>query len=458
MAGADEQLPVSGVDFEPMQSLALGGLGAAWGAASFTYTPDELARIGIRDADFARYYREVAERIGVSGDPEDDASREGFAGVDNHQPPLELDSASEDIWEHYCAHRESFRRRGLSLGRTPLAVLSRDLGDRRANPYFDMDFWSDSRKSVFRPRYLVEALEQRPGFTLERGQLVLRFEDGGDVGVKVHSRALEGGEKRTFHARRVLLCAGAIGSARIALHSLGRFDEPAPILCNPYTYMPCVNWRLLGRPVKDRKHSMSQLTAIYAPADDPADFVSAQLYGYRSLLLFKLVKEIPLPPWAGLLVSRVLANSLVIGGLHHSDSASPDKTLRILPHSGDGPPEVRFDYRTSAEEQRRRDDRERAVARLLRGLGLLPIMRLSPGAASSIHYAGTIPVLDDATHDGRDGRWGTLRTGRLAAARNVYVGDSSSWRHLPAKGLTFTLMANARRVADCVGADLAGVR
>jgi hypothetical protein len=211
---------------------------------------------------------------------------------------------------------------------------------------------------------------------------------------------------------------------------------------------------MFGRPARDAKHSMSQLIAMHRPSDDPSDFVPVQFYGYRSLLLFKLVKEIPLPPWAGLLVARLLANSLVIGGLHHSDAASPAKTLRILPGAGEGPPVVHFDYRTPESEQRLRAAREAEVARLLRGLGLLPLMRFSPGQASSIHYAGTIPLLRDSSEIAQDERFGTHANGRLAGTRNVYVGDGSSWRHLPAKGLTFTLMANARRIAECVAADL----
>jgi hypothetical protein len=44
--GAEELLPVSGQGFDPMQSLALGGLGAAWGAAIFTYSRRELEMAG----------------------------------------------------------------------------------------------------------------------------------------------------------------------------------------------------------------------------------------------------------------------------------------------------------------------------------------------------------------------------------------------------------------------------
>jgi choline dehydrogenase-like flavoprotein len=67
-------LPVGGDGFEPMQSLALGGLGAAWGAASFTYTAPELRQLGIFEPAFERLYDRVAEIIGVSGDPDDDAA------------------------------------------------------------------------------------------------------------------------------------------------------------------------------------------------------------------------------------------------------------------------------------------------------------------------------------------------------------------------------------------------
>ena len=44
---SERWLPVRGEHFAAMQSLALGGLGAAWGAASFTWTEDELRRAGM---------------------------------------------------------------------------------------------------------------------------------------------------------------------------------------------------------------------------------------------------------------------------------------------------------------------------------------------------------------------------------------------------------------------------
>ncbi len=450
---AERLLPVEGEGFEPMQSLALGGLGAAWGAASFTYTEHELRRIGLPVEVFRRHYDRVARRIGLSGDPDDDASATCFAGIEHHQPPLELDSVSGALWHSYQRKRAGLLERGLALGRTPLAVLSRDLGDRRANPYFDMDFWGDSRRSVFRPRYLVEALEREEGFRLERRQLVCRFEERGDR-VRIETRDLESRELRSFEARRLVLAAGAINSARLALHSLARADATAPILCNPYHYVPCVSLSRLGRSAQDRRHSLSQLVAIYSPEDDREDFVTAQIYGYRSLLLFKFAKEIPLPAWAGLLVSRLLVNSIAIVGIHHSDAPHGGKTLRLVDRPGADLPAVHFDYRPSDEERELRTRRQRRLLREFLRLGMVPIAHVDPGNASSIHYAGTLPMQDGG--DAANGGITTRADGRLQAAPRVYVADSSSWRFLPAKGLTLTIMANADRVAENVVRDLRG--
>jgi len=38
----------------------------------------------------------------------------------------------------------------------------------------------------------------------------------------------------------------------------------------------------------------------------------------------------------------------------------------------------------------------------------------------------------------------------LRGTRCVHVADASPWRYLPAKGLTLTLMAGARRVGELV--------
>ena len=53
------------------------------------------------------------------------------------------------------------------------------------------------------------------------------------------------------------------------------------------------------------------------------------------------------------------------------------------------------------------------------------------------------------------GRYETDRNGRLAGTRAVYIGDSATFPRLPAKNLTFTIMANALRIGRALRAEIA---
>ncbi len=441
---AETYLPTSGASFEPMQSLASGGLGAAWGAAAYTYSDDELQRMGVEAPEFARYYQEVADQIGVSGSLDDATGRDCAGQLQRIQPALPLDSNAQAL----LAAHDRRGSRPLRLGRIPLAILSQDLGERRANPQFDMDFWSDSRKSIYRPRYTLDDLAKQPNFQCTAGVLATGFDETADGVVLRAIRPDAGAAPVEFAARKLVLCAGALNSARLVLAARGQAGVRVPLLCNPYTYMPCLQVRRLGQPAREARHSMAQLAGMYAPEDAPNELVSLQLYSYRSLLNFKLVKELPLHPWAGLQVVRLLMNSLMIVGVHHADAPSADNWLTVRPGAAAWPLEL--NYQPTAELLAQRSRREIAVLRELLVLGCVGGARLRPGHASSIHYAGTVPHLPAGPAD----RHGLDDTGRLLGSRSVYVADSAGWRYLPAKGLTLTIMANARRIADHVARDL----
>jgi len=66
--------------------------------------------------------------------------------------------------------------------------------------------------------------------------------------------------------------------------------------------------------------------------------------------------------------------------------------------------------------------------------------RMRPMGAS-VHYAGTLPMADGG------GDFTTDRTGRCRPFENLLFADGSTFPSLPAKNLTFTLMANATRMA-----------
>jgi choline dehydrogenase-like flavoprotein len=421
--GADDLFALASDTFRPLQATSAGGLGVSWGANVYTLTDAELQRVRLDPATLRPHYRRVSAAVGVSGP--DDAFGRYIADLPDLQPPLPIDDNAQSLLRRYQTSAAAYDRAGFRMGQAALAVLSRDLGDRRANPLHDMDFYADTGRSVYRPQFTLESLKRRHNFTYLPGRLAVSFDEA-DGAVTLRCR---GGEAIT--ARRLILAAGAINTGRLVLQSLPHHGRRLPILCNPNHWVAAIDLAMLGRPAGDARYSLAQLAAVQRV--DGED-VLAQFYSYRSLLTFRVLRGIPLPPRLGVLFMRLIATAFTCVNLHFADEPADTKYVEL---DGDA---FRAHYALPPAQANAVRRGERAMLRRLVGLRCMPIGVTRPSPGASIHYAGTLP------HG--DGPLNTAPDGRLNGCRHVYVGDGSSWRWLPAKGLTFTLMANARRVAE----------
>ena len=167
------------------------------------------------------------------------------------------------------------------------------------------------------------------------------------------------------------------------------------------------------------------------------------LYTYRSLLLFKLVKEVPLGFADARVLMQRLLPAIVLVTINHPDHGSPDKRVRRVPDpaspTGDA---LEVDYTLGADEARENEAGERRILAALAKLGCHALKRQKMTAGSTVHYAGTLPFGDG------ERRYTLAADGRLAGTRRVFVADGSPFRYLPGNGLTFTLMAWAHVVAE----------
>jgi choline dehydrogenase-like flavoprotein len=117
-------------------------------------------------------------------------------------------------------------------------------------------------------------------------------------------------------------------------------------------------------------------------------------------------------------------------------------TVSLTPESG-ADPILRIRYCPPEHETDRLDPVLRRVGKVLRRLGcVVPpgMVHLRP-MGSSAHYAGLFPMTDGP------GRWTTTPRGQSREIPNLYHADGATFPFLPAKNLTFTLMANATRIA-----------
>lgn len=440
LADARERIPIEARDFALSISLARGGLGAAWSAGVFPFTDDELAAMGLGLQELQPHYDTVAERVGVCGLADDLAPF--FPASPSMMPPLDLDTSATLILARYEARRAALQRRGFVLGRARLAVCTRAHRGRGPYGYEDMEYWADFRRAVYRAQWTLDELVGTPGFSYVSRRLVQRFRETAD-GVEVEALCVDSGTTERYRAAALVLAAGTVASAWIVLRSLGCFDQPVPMLCNAYAYVPTLSPRMLLRRAADRRASLAQLTALLRLPT--GGLLQAQVFSYRSLLTFKLMKELPLALRDSRRLLQVLMPAFAILGIHHEDRPAPGK--HCLLRRGE-PDRLVVEYEPAPSELRVQRSNERRLLACFRRLGVLPLKTIRPGHGSSIHYAGTFPITPE------DRPLTCDRDGRLRGTQAVYLADGSVFPWLPPKGLTFNIMANADRVGTLLARRL----
>jgi hypothetical protein len=437
--GIEHWLPIISKTFFPIESLSLGGLGGGWGAGCYVFSDAELKKAGLSKSLLNQSYQTVADRIGISGG-KDDIEPYTTEGLQNIQPGIAIEESMQRILDKYKAKKSKLNGRGFYTGISTLAMLTQNKGNRKAFTYNDMDFWHDNDKSVYRAWMTIEELTKAPNFRLEEKILVLKFEEVGDL-VKVICRHVDTNEEKIFWCRKLVLCSGVLSTARIALRSF-KVAQKLPLISNPYVYVPMINYSMLGKVTQSHKSSMSQLFMFFDKKGDNSDVAMASMFTYRSLLLYRLIKEAPVNFAAGREVMQYLVPAMVIAGIHHPEFGGPGKYVELLPDSNSPTGDIlHAEYALSAEEEKEVKATESKFFKTFFSLGCIPIQKVYPGHGSSIHYAGTLPYSD------KDELYTTAQNGRLHQTKNVWVADGSSLTYVPAKGISFTLMANADRVA-----------
>ena len=187
---------------------------------------------------------------------------------------------------------------------------------------------------------------------------MLKFEEGVDC-VTVFVHRTDTNQKATFQCKTLVLAPGVLGTARIVLRSY-KDKGRLPLICNHYCYIPCIQPAMFGQPIDQFKTSMAQLVLYHDADGTHSDVAVACLFSYRSLLLFRLLKEAPLNFSDGRAIMQYLQSSFVIAGMHHPDSMGSSKYLELIDDTNsitrDG---LKADYSLTREEVVNAEARER---------------------------------------------------------------------------------------------------
>jgi len=431
--------------FAPLFSFAQGGLAEAWTGGSYPFNDAELADFPFGWNDIRHGYEEVAQRIGICGEI-DDLAR--FMPAHEHiMAPLDLDLHSSRLLERYGEVRDRLQRdSGCWVGRSRIATLTRVQDGRGPCRYLGRCLWGCPTDALYLPSHTLAECRSFPGFAYVPGVFVTHFSvDASRRITKLHG-ASERGAPVDLPVDTLVLAAGALNSARIYLESVyratGEILRLPGLMDNQQVLVPFLNFDMIGVPYRPSSYQY-HLLGMGLEMADPREYVHGQITTLKTTMAHPIIQNLPFGLRTSRAVFRRLRSALGLVNVNFHDTRRDDCMVTLERAAATDPCTLVLEYRAAPGEPARVKDALRRVRNALSKLHCFappPMIHVRPKGAS-VHYAGLIPMAAS----------GTDRTAtpdcRSRDFDNLFFADGITFPFLPAKNITFTLMANAVRVA-----------
>jgi hypothetical protein len=440
--------------FEPLFSFARGGLAEAWTGGCYPFNDEDLQLFPFKFEEMKPFYEQVARRIGLIG-VRDDMS-DFFPWHDHLLPPLDLDENSTLILKKYEKKRQNLNSKlGFSLGRSRIATLSRDKEKRKACDYSGRCLWGCPSGSLYVPSLTLEECLATPNFSYHPRHLACYFRsERGNRVTRLVTRDMTSGQLVESEVENLVLAAGTLSSSKIFLDSLyfrsGKIEKLEGLMDNRQILVPFVNLKMIGKPYNPESYQYHQL-AVGFRCNRTNRYIHGQITTLKTALLHPVIQQIPLDLKTAIVAMRSLHAALGVININFWDTRRPENTVSIEPVLETGTKKaaetlLKIRYQSVSEEKQIVSDAMTRVRKFLMKLGAIapPMMAHIRPMGASVHYSGTIPMSVNA-------RPLTVSPDcRSWDFENLFFVDGTSFPFLPAKNLTFTLMANAVRVAGNV--------
>ncbi len=427
--GWPELTPIVSQSFEGVLSLSKGGLANAWGAGVYRFTNQDLRGFPISAEDLQPFYDEITSQIGISGANDDLVPY--FGHDDGLLPPMRMSDFFEELYASYGRAKKAFEQQRVFVGRPRLAVRT------EAYRYNNLEFFESRDPAIYTPSYTIDELRSSGAIIYLDGRLVLRYEEQSDR-VLIYARNLHDDKEEIYCARKLCLGAGAINTARVVLASGRDFTSRLPLLDNPMACIPFFSPRRIGAPLPIHDSSLGQLNMV---VEEQSETLQATFYGTTGPLRSDILFTLPLSFRANLALVKYAAPAMGLMMLFYPGPEKGDGYLRLRES---GELEIEFAETPSNPAV------ERRLIGLLRRLGYWthPALIQRPGGGQGLHFAATLPMRDQPR------QYQTDAQGRLFGTSRVHIVDGACMSRLPAKNLTFTIMANALRISRQMARDL----
>jgi choline dehydrogenase-like flavoprotein len=434
----------------PLISFAAGGLAEAWTGGCYPLNDAELSAFPFSYDDIEPYYGEVARRIGIAG-AEDDLGR--FYPRHDLLPPPSLDENSARLLARYEGRRATLiSKHKIIMGRSRHSVLTEGRDGRGGCRYCGRCLWGCPNEAFYTPSLTLRDCVAHANFTYRAGFFASHFHLAPDSSIThLVAYAVKGRGREAFCADAYVLACGTISTSNIVLRSVykstGEIIRLNGLTDNRQVLAPFLNLTMLGRSYDPHSYQYHQL-AIGMLSADATQYIHGQITTLKAATVHPLIKSLPVDFKTAISLFSDFRSGLGVLTLFFSDCRREDNYLTLEQPSagsaGDTWPKLSIHYTPPEDDPARI---KRTLARLrrffydLRAPILPGLTRISP-VGSGVHYSGTLPLSREKKS------WCLSENCQSYDIPNLFIVDGAAMPFLPAKNLTFTLMANAVRVAE----------
>jgi choline dehydrogenase-like flavoprotein len=425
---------VAGANSAPVSS-AYGGFSNVWGAQLMPFSRATFDTWPISWDQIEPHYRAVLDEVPLAGEPDD--LLEHFPLLTEQAQPLPpLAGRSRQVLANYSRHHDRLRAAGIRVGRARLALQAKDCIScglcMTGCPY----------GLIYSASQTFDQLRRDGIVSYQANRLAVRVGED-DRGAFVRLRNLTDGTHETVRADRLFVACGGIGSTRLILGSLP--DRPQSIALGESVQfaLPFLSRRSAGDPRAESTFTLNQFNLLVEFDDSAFHTSQVHCYPYNPSVLAALPVALQLPSLSGL--TGAILGRLTIGLGYLPSWASPPVRITVdhrgseeLPHLTIGDEQLPSRPLMLTEVLRR-------LRRAGRALDLFPVepaMRLS-ATAKSYHFGGSLAHRAPGPTEGV----GTDSLGRPGGWQRIHVVDGSVLPSVPSTTFTFTVMANAHRIA-----------
>jgi hypothetical protein len=264
---------------------------------------------------------------------------------------------------------------------------------------------------------------------------------------------LNGGRQEAFRADAYVLACGAISTSNIVLRSIykstGEIIRLTGLTNNRQVLAPLINLPMLGRQYNPETYQYHQLS-VGLDAENPAEYIHGQITALKTATAHPIIQSLPLDLSTATNVFSAVRSSLALLSLFFCDYRREENYLTLQPAERCGEdgewPVLSIHYSPSEGEGQTIRDAMARIRQFFLALGasIVPGMTKIRSTGNVEHYSGTLPMSRTKK------AWTLSEKCQSYDIANMFVVDGSTMPFLPAKNLTFTLMANAVRVAESV--------